>query len=207
MDPLTCDAAHELLSARLDGELTAAEHDHLEMHTESCTACISYAAQLQGLHGRLRVRPALMAPDLAPLVLARARPAALRSNLWVRLSLVWVALVLGVPSAIAVIAGEADGAESHTARHLGSFGVALAVGFIYAAWKPRRASGLLPFTAVLVVLTVITAVVDLAQGQQTALPETSHLAEIIGLALLWTLSGMPGWRPSATQRLTHRSHS
>ena len=44
----------------------------------------------------------------------------------------------------ALIFGSDAGLPVHTARHLGSFDVALAVGFLFAAWRPSRIPGLLP---------------------------------------------------------------
>jgi predicted anti-sigma-YlaC factor YlaD len=90
--------------------------------------------------------------------------------------------------------GDAGGIDAHYARHLGAFGAALGIGFAFAAWKPHRAFGLLPFTAALVATTLVSLVADIVSGTRTPLAELIHLAEIVGLTLLWMIAGSPGWR-------------
>ena len=79
------------------------------------------------------------------------------------------------------------------ARHLGAFGAALAIGFAYAAWRPHRAFGLLPFTGALVATTLVSAITDTANGGVRPLAESAHIAELVGLVLLWMIAGAPGW--------------
>ena len=111
-----------------------------------------------------------------------------------RPSLAWVALVLLGQNIAPLVFGQADGAETHLARHLGAFGVALAIGFAYVAWRPHRAFGMLPFVAALVVSMLASTGFDLLDGGRSALAETTHLAELVGLGLLWMIAGSPGWR-------------
>jgi hypothetical protein len=80
------------------------------------------------------------------------------------------------------------------ARHLGAFGVALAIGFAFSAWKPHRALGLLPFTAALVGTTLVSLGADVLGSGRSPLSESVHMTELIGLTLLWMISGSPGWR-------------
>ena len=75
------------------------------------------------------------------------------------------------------------------ARHLGAFGAALAIGLVYAAWRRERALGLMPLAGVLGFLLAATAVIDVAMRRSDALSEATHLVEVVGIALLWILSG------------------
>ena len=78
------------------------------------------------------------------------------------------------------------------------------IGFAFAAWKPHRAFGLLPFTAALVATTLVSLVADIVSGTRTLLAELIHLAEIVGLTLLWMIAGSPGWRSSCRTTRTTR---
>ncbi len=94
-----------------------------------------------------------------------------------------VQIALGVP---ALLLGADAGLPVHTARHLGSFSIALAVGFLFAAWRPSRVAGLFPVAAALVACLVVTSIVDVASGRAAAANELGgHVTELLGLALLW----------------------
>lgn len=116
-----------------------------------------------------------------------------------RPALAWVAIVMLVQSMPALVLGEQTGTNSHLARHLGAFGAALAIGFAFAAWKPHRAFGLLPFTAALIVTTIVGVIADVTSGGGAGAGELIHLTEIAGLVLLWMVAGSPGWRRSGSR--------
>jgi len=107
--------------------------------------------------------------------------------------LAWCALVIFVQSVGPLVFGSADGASEHLARHLGASGLALAVGLAYAAWRPHRAYGLLPFVGALFAATVVAMVADMLAGHRTAFAEATHVAELIGIVVLWIVAGSPGW--------------
>lgn len=194
-DGLGCDDAHELLSAQLDGEATSQERERLHSHLTGCGSCQELSAQFMQLDRRVKLRPAESVPDLRPAILTRVRPAVLGRNGWMRPALAWVALVLIVQNAVALVAGEMAGAEVHLARHLGAFGVALGVGLAYVAWRPHRAFGLLPFAGALIATMMVSAAFDIVENGRSAMAEISHIAELAGLWLVWMIAGSPG-RPS-----------
>jgi len=199
---MDCGTARELISAIADGESTADERALVGAHRSGCTACDTFGADVALLDRQLRIRPAEPVPDLVAAVTARARPARLGRGGWLRPALAWVAVVMLVQSVPGLLFGSATGTDPHSARHLGAFGAALAVGFAYAAWKPHRAFGLLPFTAALVATTLISIVADVFSGSRTPIGELIHISEIVGLTLLWMISGAPGWSRVGGRRLT-----
>jgi hypothetical protein len=87
----------------------------------------------------------------------------------------------------ALRSGDAAGAPPHPARELGAFQVALAIGFLLAAWRPERRVRLLPVVAVLSVCPAVVAVVDVAAGRTPASAEAHHLLPPAGLGLEWLL--------------------
>lgn len=187
-----CASIRELASAVVDAEASAAEQRIHDDHLAECAACRRYAERLAVLTRQVRLRPAEPVPDLAARVLDRARPPRLGRGGWVRPALAWVAIVLAAQSVGPLFLGEFAGASTHVARHLGAFSAALAVGLLYAVWRPQRAFGLLPFAAALTVTMLVAGVLDVLAGASSLLAETIHLTELAGLVLLWILSGSPG---------------
>jgi predicted anti-sigma-YlaC factor YlaD len=199
-NPPACAPYRELLSAELDGELAPAERARLHEHLAGCPACVATRAAWQRLGRSVRVREAESIPYLVDTVVNRARPARTGRGQWVRVSLGWVAVVLLVQSVPALVLGDEPGAATHVARHIGAFDAALAIGLGVAALQPRRAYGLLPFAAGLSAALFVTTVFDVADGSRQIGAEAAHLAELVGVVLLWLLAGAPGWRRARPPR-------
>jgi len=117
---------------------------------------------------------------------------------WLLVAVAVVQIVIAVP---ALVLGDGAGLSVHTARHIGSFDIALAVGFLYAAWRPGRVAGLLPVVTALVVCLFLSSALDVAAGNTAALGEVQHVTDVAGLALVWLLSGEARRaRPPSTAR-------
>jgi predicted anti-sigma-YlaC factor YlaD len=188
---MDCSQVREALSAGLDGELsdTTPTDAALVAHVNSCAACRHFfeaARDLTTLTRRVRADTT----DLTAEVLENARAQRHRADPWtttLRIGLVAVALAqlaLAVPG---LVYGADEGAPIHIAHEVGAWDLALAVAFVFAAWRPLRAVGLLPFAAALSAGLIFTAVVDVVHGRAVALTETTHLLELIGAALLYLL--------------------
>ena len=190
---IECDDARILLSVAADDEASRHERETLGGHLEGCADCASFAERLSQFDRRVRLRPAETVPDLVMAVTSRVRPAVLGRGGWMRPALLGVAIILFAQNVAPLVFGETEGAESHLARHLGAFGVALAIGFAYISWRPHRAFGMLPFVGALVVSMLASTSLDLLDGDRSAFAETAHLSELVGLALLWMIAGSPGW--------------
>ena len=88
---------------------------------------------------------------------------------------------------LAIAVPDLLGGGTHAAHELGSWDIALAVGFLFAAWRPERAAGMVPLVGALVVLLLATSGMDVADGDARAARELSHVLEIWGLVCLWML--------------------
>lgn len=194
---MTCSPYRDAISARLDGEDLGMDGTALEAHLAVCPSCAAFAAGSTQLHRSSRLRSADEVPDLVGAVLARVETPRRSRPEWARYALFAVALSQLLLALPALLFGDSLGASVHIARELGSWDVALAVGLLYAAWRPERSAGMLPFAGALAATMVLTAVLDVASGRESALAESHHLLEIIGLVLLAVLA-RPTWRRTGT---------
>ena len=187
---MDCGDVREALSSLLDGEPTPEPTTELAEHVRACRACRQFLGRARELDALTRSTEDF--PDVTGAVLDTARtgsgprPFAIWASS-LRLGLVGVGiaqLALAVPG---LLFGSDEGAPLHVAHEVGAWDLALAVGFVYAAWRPLRALGLLPFAAALSAGLLLTAVIDVAHGRAVALTETTHLLELLGTALLYLL--------------------
>jgi predicted anti-sigma-YlaC factor YlaD len=197
---MDCDLVRTALSADLDGEALPIDREAVARHVEGCPACQAFETQADALHRLVRLRAAVPVPDLSDRVLAaidaEAVGPASSGTLGLRFGVAVVGLLqlgLAVP---AMVLGSQAGFPVHAARDLGAFGVALAVGLLFAAWKPERVGALLPLATVLVLCLVAASVLDVSTGHATADSEVGHLVEVIGLAGLWLLHRNPDTEPT-----------
>ena len=194
------------ISARLDGEDAGVDDATLAWHLASCEACRRFESEAISLTRAVRVVATEAPPDLTPSIMAainseraskarRFDPQALRAGL---IAVAVVQMLLALP---VLLFGRDAGAPVHIAREVGSFDVALAVGFFFVAWRPVRAYGMLPLVAALVGCLAIGTAVDVARGTATLLNESAHLLDQMGLAAVWGLTRAEGYPGSSGTRL------
>lgn len=94
-------------------------------------------------------------------------------------------LVFSIP---ALVLGDEQATSAHSARHLGAFTVAYAVGLLVVVVRPARARTMLPVAAVLAGALLVTAVVDLANGRVPLVDEAQHLPEVLSVLLVWLVA-------------------
>lgn len=207
---MDCGDARLEISARLDDESTEAALEALDLHLRRCPGCRGYAAEAAAVHRSLRLRAAEPVPhDLTAGVLAAIGDDAGDSRVGsLRVGLAVVGVVQVLVALPALLLGDDADLPAHTARHLGSFAVAMGIGFLVAAWQPRRVGGLLPLSAVLVVCLLAGSAIDVAAGDASAWAETAgHATEVVGLGLLWLLGRDTGQVGPRRVRMRHGGHS
>jgi predicted anti-sigma-YlaC factor YlaD len=187
-----CRDARETWSAHVDGEASALEWRAAERHIATCRGCSAWCDATGAITRRLRVRPAEGVPDLTAGILARVHPTRPGRGDWVRDALFVIGLTQIILALPAFLLGDESTAPVHTARHLGAMTVALGFGFVYCAWRPERAYGLVPVAAAMAAALVVTGVLDVVRGDAPAVGESTHLLELAGFGLVWALAGTPG---------------
>ncbi|MEO1060943.1 MAG: zf-HC2 domain-containing protein [Actinomycetota bacterium] len=185
---MRCERARTLASADVDGELADADRADLDRHLDGCPACSAWTSRARDLRRTMLVRPVGDQHDVTEAVLARANVPTVGATGWVRALLAYLGVALLILNLPLLLTGDEAGATEHVGRHLGASGVALAVGFLYVAWRPERAIGLVPLAAALGVGLTISAVVDFADGAAVT-AEATHVFELVGLVCLWAISG------------------
>ncbi len=195
---MDCHAYREAISARIDGEIHDLEARALDAHLATCAGCAAWADAAVAVTRAARMNTAEAVPDLTGAIMARAgggpRRASRPTRAWeaspsavARLGLVLVAvaqLFLAVPALL----GHDVGASIHVAHEQGSWFLALGVGLLVAALKPRRAAALLPVVWALAAGFAFTMAVDIGAGRTQAAAEAPHGLAFLGLGFLWVLA-------------------
>lgn len=200
---MDCERCRISISARLDGEAEAAPAADVDAHLDQCARCRAYQADAGLLTRNLRVRLVTDTPDLVGPVLARAeRPDRRRTALRSALALVAVAQILLGTFQLLGLSGAHGHAHGGMAAHLfnesTAWNLALGIGLLISAARPRVSSGLLPvLAAFLVVLTGFSAS-DLLHGAVPVARLASHGFLVLGLVLL--LLVRDDRRPAPTAR-------
>jgi predicted anti-sigma-YlaC factor YlaD len=188
---VNCNEARSASSARLDGELPAAEQPALDRHLSGCDACRRWADDAVGITRRVRLRTAQMpGPDLTGRVLSGTPKS---SVAWPACR--WLLLLVGVTMLLAALPSALGGHDGHLLREVAITEIALAVGVLSAAWQPWRAAGVLPVVLVLAAGLTITSAVDVLSGHVAPVDEAVHLLAPAAAVLLWRLRRRTPARP------------
>ncbi|MFI9386749.1 hypothetical protein [Kutzneria sp. NPDC052558] len=169
-----------------------------DQHLDDCSACQAWLADAGRLTRSLRVRPAVSVPDLTEQILDIAPPPLPRTP-WTRVALGLVALAqLALGMALLFGADQVMPGMTmtgHLSNESTAWNLALGVGLLWAAMRPRAAVGMLPvLTGFLVVLTVFS-VHDLVDHEVTITRIASHGLLVVGLLLLWAVRRQESGQP------------
>ncbi len=214
--PVMCVDVRTALSARLDGEEPGVPEDLVESHLAGCPGCQAWSDGARRVIRAVRTMQP-QAPDLTGATLraidadphvaqqrtrlrAVAEAHGRRQVLRVAVAAAAVVqLVLALPSLFGTDTGT-GGAGLHATREMGSFDVAVAVGFVLAGWRPQRAMAYVPLAFVLAGCLAGTSLVDILRGVTGVGHEVVHLVAMVQAGLLWALGRVERIRPSAPVR-------
>ncbi len=218
---MRCEQWREILSAQLDGEVTADEQRRVGEHLETCAGCRTWLDSAARVTRRARTRVVTAQPDLTEAILAAAppprrgrrtlTPTGVPGRLWPaaggRLTLVnALRAALGLLGAVQLVLGLAQIGRAEVAAHLHANGqhlwhesaawnVAVGAGFLFVALRRTSPSGLLPMLGAFVVTLVLLSVNDLVASQVAVERLVSHGFLVVGYlftVLLARSSRQPG---------------
>ncbi|HYQ67507.1 zf-HC2 domain-containing protein [Actinophytocola sp.] len=215
MDCLTC---REALSARLDGEEEPAPAAETDRHLASCAECRAWETRVTQTSRLLRVREAIPVPDLSSAILATAVPPQSTRGWWARIALVSVAvaqvgLALTQVLGSGVSAGHGGGshaavpAAEHLFNESTAWNLAIGVGLLWAAFRSRGTSGLIPVLAGFVLVVGVYSVQDLVSGTVAVTRVLEHALLLLALGLMIVSTAATATRRPTTRRRSTRKAS
>jgi predicted anti-sigma-YlaC factor YlaD len=187
----------------MDGEREPVPSARVDEHLRTCADCRSWFAAATELTRGLRVRPAPRTPDLTADILASVGVEVPRTRMW-RLTR-WVttdhpwraALVVVALCQLALGLGQIVGfghshamdpvdmgshvMNAHLFNESTAWNVAVGIGFLFAACRPRATTGLIPVLVAFSVLLTVFVVTDSIAGQVTGSRIASHAIIAIGV--------------------------
>ena len=205
---MECSRWRDAVSAMADGEPADIDERLVAAHLARCPGCRAYKASMESsVKGMSRPDPAVGVPDLSKTV-SRLNAAADRAAHWsiLRILLAVVAVQVIAFALPALVLGDVKDTATHSARHLGAFGVAYGVALVVVVVRPARARSILPVALVLAAAQVITAIVDLATGRIPLVGEAGHVPQIISVVLIWLLAVPSTRRRRAESKPEGRPH-
>jgi predicted anti-sigma-YlaC factor YlaD len=188
-----CEIFREALSARIDGEQEPVSRGLVARHLGSCAACRAWYTDAQDMRRWMIVRAVPEAPNLTEVILGRIpaprgkrRPARIGLGIVAAAQLALsVAQLLGAATGLGAMPGAAM--MGHLTHETGAWNLALGVGLLWAALRPRSAAGLLPLLSGFVLVLTALSVSDLLGHAVSAERLVSHVFVVLGLALLFVV--------------------
>lgn len=186
---MDCAAAREAISTLLDGEPVGIAQDRLRSHLDACAACRAWREQAHEVTRRVRLAEAAPVPAPDDSLLEAMQTLDRRGSWWRTLALTRVALVLVALAQIVLslpelLSGSYRDAPIHVAHEMGALDLALAVGFLAAAFRPTRAQGMRALIGCAALLLLLTGALDLIAGRTSWSDEAPHLLVLAGWLLL-----------------------
>ena len=203
---MDCARWRDAISAIADGEEPGIDQRLVDAHVSRCADCRSYKEMVEASAPIVRSAPSISVSELSqpdlPKRISKLTAAADRAGHWsvLRIVLAVVAVQVVAFALPALILGKENDVTTHSARHLGAFGVAYGVALMVVVARPARARSILPVALVLAGAQVIGAVVDLATGTIPLVNEVRHLPQIVSVFLIWLLAVPSTNRGDATAK-------
>lgn len=187
---MDCERWRDALSARLDSEPLGVDEALLDAHLATCPACRDHADALARLHRGFRVRPADQVPDLTDAILAAA--AVDRRRLRWNPTLVLRGVLVVIAALEIGLASPDLLGRWHAGSELGTWSIAVGVGFLSVALKPARAAALVPMLGIAGLLTAFVTIRHLVDGAARISEEWPHGLVLAGVVVLVTISRLEG---------------
>lgn len=166
----------------------------VEDHVAACPACRQWR---EGAHQLRRATLHSVAESETDQIGVPRLPRRFALHRWIRFALAWAGVLLIVWNIVEMFS-TGSGSAVHLDRHQAAFDVALGLAFLFVAWRPDRAYGMVPFAVTFTLALSVSAVIDVINGESTLLRESAHSIEILGLVLLWVLGAAVG--PGSSRR-------
>lgn len=216
-----CDACREAMSAALDGEADAAEHDRIDAHLAGCADCRAWQDDAEAVTRRARRGVVVGGPDLvARVVDAAPGPRVRWRGVTARAGLGLVGLAQAAIGLTALIGASAHADHmsdplmvlgagmAHAAHESAAWNIALGVAFVAGALWCRHLAGLMPVLGAFIAVLAVMSGVDLVAGRVEPARVVSHLVVVagflLGLVVVRTLP-RPGAGPTPGARWRSRS--
>jgi predicted anti-sigma-YlaC factor YlaD len=185
---MICETCYTAMSARLDGEDPGVSDEAIEAHLAQCANCRHRLLAATRVTRRVRVAPAEPVPDLSAAIMAGfpADAGAVSGRSRVGLLRAALAVVAASQLAGAVLLVLLD--QAHVRHEVAAWNLALGLSLAAVAWQVRRAAGLLPLLAGLVVAMGSVELVDgLRHGFHPPVL-AAHSLLVVALVLVWLLA-------------------